>query len=632
MDAFLLIATIYLTAAVIAVPLAARLGLGSVLGYLLAGIAIGPVLGLVGTEMQDLQHFAEFGVVMMLFLIGLEMDPRTLWDMRDRLLGLGGAQIVCSAVVIMAGAMWVGLPWQSALAVGLILTLSSTAIVLQTLTERNQMRTAGGRAGFAVLLGQDLAVIPMLALLPLLAVTQPPSIAADGSILRGGVAATHPDGALSLVAELPGWGVTLATLGAVATVIIAGRYLSRPLFNIIHRTRLHEMFTVVALLIVVGIAALMSLVGLSPALGTFLAGVVLANSEFRHELESSIEPFKGLLLGLFFMTVGAGINLNLLGANFLEIIGLTLALMIAKGAILYGLATVFRLRGANKWLFTLALAQAGEFGFLLVGFTVQTNVIADSLGQILLLVIAMTMVASPLFFLLQSVLARRFAEGADQRPEDDEIDEQHGIIVVGIGRFGQVVIRMLNMSGFATTMLDTDLATVQLMRRFGFKSFYGDPTRPELLHAAGLASASVLIAALDDKDATTKLVKYARHTRPDLRIIARARDRMHVYELYRAGADHIVREMFDSSLRAARYALEELGLSEFEANEVETAFYKHDRKTLRELANLWQPGVPVEQNEAYVERARQMQKELETALVTKAETTPVLPANDNDME
>ncbi|KGB82253.1 MAG: potassium transporter [Confluentimicrobium sp.] len=617
MEGFLLLATIYLTAAVIAVPIAARLGLGSVLGYLLAGIVIGPVLGLVGSETQDLQHFAEFGVVMMLFLIGLELDPRALWDMRDRLLGMGGMQIVLTTAVVMAGAMQLGLVWQTALAVGMILALSSTAIVLQTLTEKRLTRTPGGRATFAVLLTQDIAVIPMLALLPLLAVKEKLSIAPDGSLTRHATqqAAEGHGSAISVLAELPGWGLALVTLGAVVAIILVGHYLTRPLFRFIHASRLREMFTVVALLIVVAIALLMIMVGLSPALGTFLAGVVLANSEFRHDLESSIEPFKGLLLGLFFMTVGAGINMAVLFADLGQIIGLTLALMIAKGLILYGLAVLFKLRAGNKWLFTLALAQAGEFGFVLVSFALQTNVLTQSLGQTLLLIIAMSMLLTPLFFILHDFLSRRVSDTSDSPRDFDKIDEQHPIIIAGIGRFGQVVNRMLQMSGFRATVLDHDLPTIELMRKFGFKSFFGDPTRPELLHAAGLDNAKVLVAALDDSEANTRLVRYARRERPDLSIVARAKDRVHVYELYRAGADHIVREMFDSSLRAGRYVLEDLGLTDFEANEMETAFYKHDREALRELAELWKPGVPLDQNQAYLARASELNKELETALV-----------------
>lgn len=635
MEGFLLYATIYLTAMVLAVPLASRLGLGSVLGYLLAGVAIGPLFGFVGSETQDLQHFAEFGVVIMLFLIGLELEPRALWDMRDRLLGLGSLQVVLTTLAVMGGALFIGMPWQTALAVGLILALSSTAIVLQTLTEKGLMQTSGGRSSFSVLLTQDIAVIPMLAFLPLLALAPKASLAPDGSIQRpstteaaGGHGADH---ALSLVEGLPGWGVTLVTIGAMAAIILGGHFLTRPLFHFIHHSRLREMFTAVALLIVIGIAFLMYLVGLSPALGAFLAGVVLASSEFRHDLESSLEPFKGLLLGLFFMTVGAGINFAMLFSKPVTILGLALALMIGKGLILYVLGTIFGLKKRNKWLFTLGLAQAGEFGFVLVSFGLQTHVVTQSLGQTLLLVIAMSMLLTPLFFILYDVVSNRLKDTPEHR-EADEIDEQQPIIIAGIGRFGQVVNRMLQMSGYRATVLDHDLKTIELMRRFGFKAFFGDPTRPELLHAAGLAEAKVLVAALDDPAANARLVRYARRERPDLHIVARAKDRLHVYELYRAGADDIVREMFDSSLRAGRYVLENMGLTDFEANEMEVAFYKHDRQTLRELAELWKPGVPLDQNDAYVERARELNKGLETALATVEDEDHPGSARSGDIE
>ncbi|MEX5727082.1 CPA2 family monovalent cation:H+ antiporter-2 [Rhodovulum iodosum] len=614
MEDFLLQATIYLTAAVIAVPLAARLGLGSVLGYLVAGVMIGPVLGLIDHEVSELQHFAEFGVVMMLFLIGLELEPRALWNMRHRLLGLGGLQILLTMGAVMAGAMALGLAWPTALAVGMALALSSTAIVLQTLTEKGLMQTGGGRSAFSVLLTQDIAVIPMLALLPLLAVSH-------GALPGEAHGAGHES--MSLVEGLPGWGVTLVTLAAVGAVVAGGHYLTRPVFRFIHGARMREMYIALALLIVVGIAILMLMVGLSPALGTFLAGVVLANSEFRHEMESDIQPFKGMLLGLYFVTVGAGINFEVLLASPALLIGITLALIVAKGVLLYLLGSAFKLRGRDRWLFTLGLAQAGEFGFVLVGFGQQQGVFGTTLGQQLLLVIALSMLITPLLFILFDILSRRIAAAQDgARREPDKIDEQQPIIIAGIGRFGQVVNRMLQMSGFRATVLDHDLATIELMRKFGFKSFFGDPTRPELLHAAGLGNAKVLVAALDSRDATTQLVRFARRERPDLHIVARARDRVHVYELYRAGADDIVREMFDSSLRAGRYVLENMGLSEFEANELQSAFYHHDRGTLRELAELWDPEIPLVQNDAYVKRARELNTELETALASQRNGRP----------
>ncbi|MGR3390371.1 cation:proton antiporter domain-containing protein [Sagittula sp.] len=618
---FLFQASVFLAAAVIAVPIAARLGLGSVLGYLLAGIVIGPGLGLVANT-DDLRHFGEFGVVLMLFLIGLELEPRALWDMRHRLIGLGGLQIVLTTTAIMLGAIAMDLAWQTSLAVGMTLALSSTAIVLQTLSEKGLMQTNGGRSAFSVLLTQDIAVIPMLIALPLLAVMPSVAINPDGSIRRATDAeqATEHAGdghgaAMSLVDGLEGWQAALVTLGIIAVIILAGIYGARPLFRFIHSARLQEMYTAVALLIVIGIAFLMTLIGLSPALGTFLAGVVLANSEFRHELESSIEPFKGLLLGLFFITVGAGIDVERLAAEPFLVVGLAVAVIFIKGAVLYGLGRAFGLGRRGLWLFTLGLAQAGEFGFVLVSFALQLNVFPEPLADRLLLVVALSMMITPLLFLLFDHLARKFQENAETA-EADEIDEEGPVIIAGIGRFGQVVNRLVQSSGYRTVVLDHDMQTIQLMRRFGFKGFVGDPTRPELLHAAGLGSARVLVAALDDHKATTKLVAYARRIRPDLHIVARARDRNHVYALYQAGADDIVREMFDSSLRAGRYVLENIGMSEYEAAIAEETFYHHDRHTVRELAKLWNPAVPASENEPYIARAKELEKELETALFT----------------
>ncbi|CUH79150.1 K(+)/H(+) antiporter [Tritonibacter multivorans] len=618
MDSFLSQASIYLAAAVIAVPIAARLGLGSVLGYLAAGILIGPVFGFVGAEAEELQHFAEFGVVMMLFLIGLELEPRALWAMRHHLLGLGGLQVLGSTALLTAASMAFGLSWQVGLAVALALSLSSTAIVLQTLSEKGLMRTGGGRASFSVLLTQDIAVIPILALLPLLAVPQLASFTEDGSIAR--VTDTHDahHHSLSLVEGLPGWAVALMTLGAVAAVILAGIFLTRPVFRFIHAANLREMYTALALLIVVGISFLMTLVGLSPALGAFLAGVVLANSEFRHELESDLEPFKGLLLGLFFITVGAGINTDLLLSETGDVLGLALLVILAKGVVLYFVGRSFGLRRRSLWLFTLGLAQAGEFGFVLLTFSQQLNVIPGDLSEKLLLVVALSMLITPALFIAYDLLSRRMT---DNRPEQepDEIDEEGPIIVAGLGRFGQIVHRLVSASGFKTVLLDNDLKAVQLMRRFGFKTFLGDPTRPELLKAAGIGKARVLVVALDDREKAVQLVDYASRTYPDLHIVARAYDRTHVFQLYRAGARDIVREMFDSSLRAGRYVLETIGLSEYEAAQAEQTFYHHDRMTVRELAQYWKPGVPAADNPEYIKRAKELHRDLETALLELAE-------------
>ncbi|MFV0246296.1 MAG: cation:proton antiporter [Qingshengfaniella sp.] len=616
MEAFLFQALIYLGAAVIAVPIAARLGLGSVLGYLAAGIVIGPVLNIVGNEAQNLQHFAEFGVVMMLFLIGLELEPRALWAMRHKLLGLGGLQITATTGLIMGGGIVLGLHWTVALAIGMAFALSSTAIVLQTLSEKGLMQTGGGRAAFSVLLTQDVAVIPMLALLPLLAAPVLPGAE------HAAAEAAHGNGhelASTLRAQmqaLPGWGAALLTLGAIAAIILSGIYLTRPVFSYIHHTHLREMYTALALLIVASIACLMILVGISPALGSFLAGVVLANSEFRHELESDLQPFKGLLLGLFFITVGAGINFTTFLDAPLQILGLTLIIMITKGVVLFALTLIFRVRGRDRWLFTLGLAQAGEFGFVLFGFALQRNVLPEDLARVLYLITALSMLFTPLFFILYDQLSKRMATGGEAGTDDD-IAAQGPIIIAGVGRFGQVVNRMVRMGGFHTTLLDQNLNTVRLMRRFGFSGFLGDPTRPELLHAAGLESARVLVVTMDDRQACTKIVTYARKIRPDLHIIARAYDRIHVYELYQAGANDIVRELFDSSLRAGRYVIENMGLTEYEAAEMEKQFYTLDRRAMLELAQLWQPGVPLTENEAYVSRAMELDSELATALSTE---------------
>ncbi|MEM9584204.1 MAG: monovalent cation:proton antiporter-2 (CPA2) family protein [Pseudomonadota bacterium] len=633
MEAFLFQSTIYLMAACLAVPIAVRFGLGSVLGYLLAGIIIGPVAGLVGSETKDLQHFAEFGVVMMLFLIGLELEPRALWDMRHRLLGLGGLQVVLTGVLITLAALALDQTWPVAVAIGLSLSLSSTAIVLQTLNEKQLMGTPGGRSAFSVLLTQDIAVIPMLAVLPLLALSAGTGLTvADYGVTsdlaekahdaHGGGA--HAESVMSLIETLPAWGVTAVTVGAVIVIVLGGHYLTHSIFRYIHLSKLREMYTAAALLFVVGVSALMMLVGLSPALGAFLAGVVLANSEFRHELEADLEPFKGLLLGLFFITVGAGINFALLAAEPLKIIGITIVVMVSKYIVLLCLALVFRIKGRDRVLFTLGLAQAGEFGFVLITFAVQQHIFTVDLSQTLLLVVALSMLLTPLLFILYEQLQKRMRDHApDHTP--DEIDEQNAIIIAGVGRFGQVVNRLVQHSGYKTTVLDHDLKKIQLMRRFGFKGFLGDPTRPDLLHSAGLETARVLVVALDNPDAALQLTKYARKTRPDLKIIARAHDRTHSYALYAAGADHIVRELFDAALRAGRYALEEMGLPEHDAHEQEVAFYRTDRAAMAELARLWDPDIPVEKNEAYIARAREMNKELETALV-EALDTPADPA------
>ena len=631
MESFLLQASIYLGAAVLVVPLAVRLGLGSVLGYLAAGILMGPVLGLAGAETADLQHFAEFGVVLMLFLIGLELEPKALWEMRHKLLGMGGAQVVLTTAAVASALVWTGNTWSVALLAGMIASLSSTAIVLQTLTEKNLMRTAGGRSAFSVLLTQDLAVIPMLAVIPLLGLPplQGPTAVQFGIVnAEDSVVATGPaEPLITLVQTLPGWAAAILTLVTVAAIVLAGHYLSRPIFRFVHAAKLPEMSTFISLLMVLGIAFLMMLVGLSPALGTFVAGVVLANSEFRHQLEADLAPFKGLLLGLFFMTVGVGINFGMLAREPVMVLSLTLGLMLLKAAVLLGIAFVFRLKAQDRWLFSLALAQGGEFGFLIISFARSEGALPLAAGQLALLVISLSMLMSPLLFLGYDYLSKRFAKRApDQAP--DEIKEKGRVIIAGIGRFGQVVNRLVRTSGVPTVVLDSDMTTIETLRRFGVKGFFGDPSRPELLEAAGLSEAQVLVVAVDDREIANKIVRFARARRPDLHIVARAHDRVHVYELYQAGANDIVRETFDSSIRAGRYVLENMGFSEYEASRVSKAYFRIDRAALRDLAQVWVPGQPVYENPAYVERAKQLDRDLETALMDELYEVQQMAAED----
>jgi len=592
----LLLAFLFLIAGVIAVPIASRLGLGSVLGYLIAGIAISPLLQQLHVDVVSIQHFAEFGVVMMLFLVGLELEPRLLWSMRNKLLGLGGLQVGITGAIVMGLAMAFGQPWSVAMAIGMVFALSSTAIVLQTLNEKGLMKSEGGQSSFSVLLFQDIAVIPMLAFVPLLAIPE----------LAGVVNMATNDGhasGMSFVDDLTAWQQVAVTIAAIAAVVVGGSYLTRPVFRFIAMANLRELFTAFALLMVVGIALLMTLVGLSPALGTFLAGVVLANSEYRHELESDIGPFKGLLLGLFFITVGAAINFDLLAANIGQIIALTLGLMLIKSLVLLALAYTFKISNADRWLFSLGLAQAGEFGFVLLAFTVANAVIPAALADKLLLVVALSMLLTPLLFILyDKVIAPRYA-GA-QADDADEIDEDGSIIIAGVGRFGGIINRILLSAGYKTVVLDHNSEHLERLRAFDIKVFFGDATRPDLLHAAGIDNARMLIIAIDDAERATELVRYIVKHHPHIHIVARAIDRHHVYELWAAGCRQIIREHFDSSVRAARTALEVLGHHPFDAERQTRAYVANDKTAMRELAEVYDPDVPVHENTAYVERTK----------------------------
>jgi len=602
-------AFIYLCAAVIAVPIARRLGLGSVLGYLVAGIIIGPVIGLVGSETEEIRHFAEFGVVLMLFLIGLELEPRMLWEMRSRLLGLGGLQVGITALLISAGALLLGADWRIAVAVGLIFSLSSTAIVLQTLSEKGLTNTEGGRSSFSVLLFQDIAIIPMLALVPLLGLALPELA---GSEAAGTGAGHHGHGA-GFVADLPGWAHALLVLGVVGLVVLGGNFLSRPLFRFIAESRLREIFTASALLLVVGTALLMTLLDLSPALGTFLAGVVLANSEFRHELESNIEPFKGLLLGLFFITVGAGIDFGVLLGDWGLVLGLVLGVMAVKGIVLFLLARMFRLSGGDRWLFTLGLAQAGEFGFVLLGFSVQTSVIPADLAQLLSLVVALSMLLTPALFLLYDrlILSR---SGPGEQQKADVIDRQGTVVIAGMGRFGQIVNRMLVAAGVRTVVLDHEASMIEMLRKLGIKSYYGDASRIDLLQAAGIEKAKVFVVAIDDRDRAVEVTRRVRHLYPQVKIFARAFDVNHLYLLKNAGADLAVREVFEGSVTIGAEALKDLGTHPFKVEKMVRAFRRHDAAGLEHLYELWDENPDIAGNRAYLSRAREHAETLQAMM------------------
>lgn len=605
MTSLLLSAFIYLASAAVAVPLSKRLGLGSVLGYLIAGVLIGPVFGLVGQETESIQHVAEFGVVMMLFLVGLELEPHKLWQLRWQLLGLGGLQVVLTIAAITGIAMLMGLSWTVGVAAGCVLSMSSTAIVLQTLGEKNLLAGQGGQASFSVLLFQDIAVIPMLALLPLLAL---PELAGQAT-----EAAHHAD-AVNLLAGLPAYEKAGITFGVIALIVVGGHFLAGPIFRYIAAARLREIFTVVSLALVIGIAVLMSLIGLSPALGTFLAGVVLANSEYRHELESNIEPFKGLLLGLFFITVGAGVDFELLAHQGWKILGITLCVIVAKGLILLLLGKVFRLKRLDQKLFALALAQAGEFGFVLLSLVESNGVMPSHIAKQLLLAVALSMLFTPLLFILYDkvMVPRAYARAkAGDAVRPDVIEQKHPVIIAGHGRFGRVINAMVTACGYKTTVIDHNAATVAGYKRFGVETYFGDASRQELLLIAGLAEARLLVVAIDNHEQAMKITEFARKTNPGIKIVARSYDAQQTYELYHAGADEIVRENFDSAVRCGKRALECLGMPKLKAEEVGNLYFHRNRHGMAMAAKAYDPSIGMFENKALIEIMRAEMAETE---------------------
>ena len=582
-DSLLIQALVYLSAGVISVPIAKRLGLGSVLGYLIAGALVGPyLLNLVG-EAGDVMRFAEFGVVILLFLIGLEVRPALLWEMRTSIFGLGTAQMMVSAAAIGAVVLLLGVDWRVALAVGLILALSSTAIVLQNLEEKGLRQGAVGQAAFGVLLFQDLAVIPLFALLPLLAV---------------GVPAVADAGHAGMLGALPAWARVLASLAAVAGVVFGGRYLIRPIFRFIAAARLREIFTASALLIVVAVAALMELVGLSPALGAFLAGVVLAESEFRRELETDIEPFRGLLLGLFFITVGAGLNFALIAEAPVLIISLAIGLMVIKFLTMWGVGLAFRRNRRDAATIAVSLAQGGEFAFVLLGFVQAGQVMSAEQVGVATAVVALSMALTPIAFVLyERVVLNR----APERSEPERLDFDHrppDAIVAGFGRFGQIATRLLMANDFKVVLLDSSIEQLELIRQFGWRVHYGDASRLDLLRQAGAEKARLLIVAIDDRDKAQEIVVSAKQAFPNLTVIARAFDRRHAYELLDAGADGVERETYEGALNFGRKALLKLGLSERRALKAALIFREQDNVLFQRLRPAYGQG------ESYIEQSR----------------------------
>ena len=550
-------ALIYLAAAVIAVPILRRLGLGSVLGFLIAGAAIGPWgLRLIPDPATVLQ-FAEIGVVLLLFLVGLELEPRRLWALRRPIFGMGAAQVVVTILVFAVLGRLLGLSWAVAIAAGMGLAMSSTAIGLATLAEKKLLQTPGGQASFSVLLFQDIAVIPLLLVLGML------SAAGDVHTFD--------------------WLKSLKAVALIAGLIVAGRFLLRPLLRYIAQTGLREIFIAFSLLLVIGIASLMHAVGLSMALGAFLAGVLLADSEYRHELELDIDPFKGLLLGLFFIAVGMSVDLGLFVRSPLLVLGLALGVVLLKAALLYPLSITFGYCGrADATLFAIALSQVGEFAFVLFGVAASQNVLGKETVDLLNAAVAASMVSTPLLMIAwERLIAPRLTSRAARAP--DVIEERNPVLIAGFGRFGQIVTRVLRGLGIGVTIIEHDAEQIETVRRFGWKAYYGDATRLDLLESAGARDAKLLVVAIDDQDAAMRTVKRAQERFPNLQIIARAHSRTDAYEYVAMGVPS-VRETYGSALDAASGALQLLGRGVEEARQAIQQFRTYDEQRLVALA------------------------------------------------
>jgi monovalent cation:proton antiporter-2 (CPA2) family protein len=596
-------AFIFLAAAVVTVPVIKKLGLGSVLGYLLAGIIIGPsVLGFVGYDADKVMHFAEFGVVLMLFVIGLELQPSLLWSMRRNIFGLGGLQVLLTTMVIAGLALLFDFKINRAIAIGLILALSSTAIVLQTLTEKGMLQNPAGRSAFSVLLFQDIAVVPILAIIPVLAAMNGNINLADSELNQ-----------LTPMAALPGWLQLLVLIGVVSLIVFVGRFIARHLFRLVAETGMHEVFTAMALLLVIGIALAMSKIGLSPALGTFLAGVVLADNEYRHELESTINPFKGLLLGLFFISVGASINFMLLVEEPVIILGFLGLLIVVKFIILYVLGRFFRLRKGYDFLFAFLLAQSSEFAFVLISFSEQSQLLDAKTSGLLLLMVALSMAISPLLLIfnekaLSPILTRR-----QNKVEYDDVESSDNpIIIAGFGRFGLVIGRLLLANKYKVTIIDRNPANIEVLRRFGFKLYYGDVTRPQVIEQAGIKNAKIVILSMAEYDEALKVASFIKKNHPHVKILARAKDIYHAFEFFKLNVNTVQQEVFDSAAELGQKALIHLGFSKYEAYRSIRTFKHHEKEVLHDLYMLWK-----EDDKKFIQEARRFSEQLSETLQTE---------------
>ncbi|MFN3760477.1 MAG: monovalent cation:proton antiporter-2 (CPA2) family protein [Algoriphagus aquaeductus] len=574
MEGFFAQAIIYILAAIICVSIAKKLGMSSVLGYLLAGILIGPyVFKFISNESegQDIMHGTEFGVVMMLFLIGLELEPKNLWKMRDLILRVGLAQVLLTSGVIFLLGLVLGVSWNISLTAALSISLSSTAIVLQSLKEKNQMDSIEGKMSFGVLLLQDIAVIPILAILPLLALNAP-------ELMEGGNHGGFFD-------PYPGWIQTLAIFAAIGLAILMSRYAFGPLLKLVVKTHLRELFVATALLIVVGIAYLMILVGLSPALGAFLAGVVLANSPYKHALESDLEPFKGILLGLFFIAVGSTINFSLISSEPTKIFGLTLGVMLVKALILLGIGKFRKLSLPENLNFAFGLAQASEFSFVTYSFAFQLAILTRADADTLMAVTALSMALSPVLMLIldKTIIQREGMAEKKKGGESDLINEKNQVILLGFGNFGSTVGRFLRANGVEATIMDSDPDQVDFLRQMGFKVYFGDGTRIDLLHAAGAEQAKILISAIDSTEHSIKIIKLCREHFPHLEVMIRARNRFDAYELLDEGVDNIYREHLDTSIRMGEDALKKLGFRAHTVHRLGKQFRDYDEQALKVL-------------------------------------------------